>query len=73
MPDEVVKRILARLTELETDPRPGDVKKPKGRNAWRIRVGDYRVIDEVMTANFKSWWCFGAVDWLHESPVGSQV
>ena len=45
--DEVVKRILARLAGLETNPRPGDVKKLKGRNAWRIRVGDYRVIYEI--------------------------
>ena len=32
------------LTGLETNPRPPDVKKLKGRNAWRIRVGEYRVI-----------------------------
>jgi mRNA interferase RelE/StbE len=47
LPDDVVKRILARLTQLETDPRPADVKKLKGRDAWRIRVGDYRVIYEI--------------------------
>ena len=46
-PDEIVKRILARLTGLESNPRPPDVKKLKGRNAWRIRVGDYRVIYEI--------------------------
>jgi mRNA interferase RelE/StbE len=45
--DEMVRRILARLTELESNPRPPDVKKLKGRNAWRIRVGDYRVIYEI--------------------------
>ena len=47
LPDEVVKRVLARLAQLETDPRPADVKKLKGREAWRIRVGDYRVIYEI--------------------------
>jgi mRNA interferase RelE/StbE len=47
LPDDVVKRILARLTQLETNPRPADVKKLKGRDAWRIRVGDYRVIYEI--------------------------
>ena len=47
LPDEVVGRILARLAELETNPRPPDVKKLKGRPAWRIRVGDYRVIYEI--------------------------
>ena len=47
LPDDVVKRILARLTQLESNPRPADVKKLKGRDAWRIRVGDYRVIYEI--------------------------
>jgi mRNA interferase RelE/StbE len=47
LPDEIVNRILARFVELETNPRPSDVKKLKGRNAWRIRVGDYRVIYEI--------------------------
>ena len=47
LPDDVVKRILTRLTQLETNPRPTDVKKLKGRDGWRIRVGDYRVIYEI--------------------------
>jgi mRNA interferase RelE/StbE len=47
MPDDIAKRILTRLAELETNPRPPDVKKLKGRSAWRIRVGDYRVIYEI--------------------------
>ena len=47
LPDGVVRRILARLAQLETDPRPADVKKLKGRDAYRIRVGDYRVIYEI--------------------------
>ena len=47
LPVELVTRILARLTELEVQPRPPDVKKLKGRSAWRIRVGDYRVIYEI--------------------------
>ena len=45
--DEVAGRILDRLAELETEPRPPDVKKLKGRAAWRIRVGEYRVIYEI--------------------------
>ena len=47
LPDDTAKRILTRLTGLETNPRPADVKKLKGRDAWRIRVGDYRVIYEI--------------------------
>lgn len=45
--DDMAKRILTRLAGLETNPRPADVKKLKGRDAWRIRVGDYRVIYEI--------------------------
>lgn len=29
---------------LAEDPRPPNAKKLKGRNAFRVRVGDYRVI-----------------------------
>ena len=47
LPDDVVKRILARLSQLEANPRPADVKKLRGRDAWRIRVGDYRMIYEI--------------------------
>ena len=47
LPDELAGRILTRLAGLETNPRPADVKKLKGRAAWRIRVGDYRVIYEI--------------------------
>jgi mRNA interferase RelE/StbE len=47
LPDDIARRIMIRLTGLETNPRPADVKKLKGRDAWRIRVGDYRVIYEI--------------------------
>ena len=44
---DVQSRILSRLAALESNPRPPDVKKLKGRDAWRIRIGDYRVIYEI--------------------------
>lgn len=47
LPNDVAQKILTRLAGLETNPRPADVKKLKGRDAWRIRVGDYRVIYEI--------------------------
>ncbi len=47
LPEKIADRVLARLVELETNPRPADAKKLKGRNAWRIRVGDYRVIYKI--------------------------
>ncbi|MBW9207975.1 type II toxin-antitoxin system RelE/ParE family toxin [Mumia sp. zg.B17] len=44
----VRRRVLAALTALEADPRPAGVKKLSGfDDAWRIRIGDYRVLYEV--------------------------
>lgn len=41
-------RILATVALLEENPRPDGVKKLAGdKNAWRIRVGDYRVLYEI--------------------------
>ncbi|SDK35683.1 mRNA interferase RelE/StbE [Cryobacterium psychrotolerans] len=43
------RRILAGIAELEHDPRPAGCKKLTGEsNAWRIRVGDYRVLYELL-------------------------
>ena len=40
-------RIFHAIRELASDPRPVGVKKLAGREAWRIRIGDYRVIYEI--------------------------
>jgi len=40
-------KILAAIRQLGTEPRPVGVKKLSGRDAWRLRVGDYRVLYEV--------------------------
>lgn len=43
------RRILASISELEHNPRPSGCKKLAGESsAWRIRVGDYRVLYEVV-------------------------
>ena len=54
------QRTLSRITKLDQDriaaaiprrladdPRPHSVKKLTGREAWRIRVGDYRILYEI--------------------------
>jgi mRNA interferase RelE/StbE len=42
------RRILVSIAELVTDPRPEGCKKLAGeQNAWRIRIGDYRVLYEI--------------------------
>jgi mRNA interferase RelE/StbE len=45
--DDIAGRIMVRLRALESNPRPTDVKKLKGRLAWRVRVGDYRILYEI--------------------------
>lgn len=43
------RRILSGIAELERDPRPAGCKKLAGEtNAWRIRIGDYRVLYDVI-------------------------
>jgi mRNA interferase RelE/StbE len=39
------RRVVARIEALAENPRPAGVTKLEGEaNAWRIRVGDYRVL-----------------------------
>ena len=38
------KRVARVLLSLETDPFPPGCKKPKIRDGWRVRVGDYRIL-----------------------------
>ncbi len=40
-------RLVEAIRGLEGDPRPPGTKKLSGRDAWRIRVGSYRVIYEI--------------------------
>jgi mRNA interferase RelE/StbE len=44
LPGRLRSRIAARLLALENDPRPAGVKKLQGEDAYRLRVGDYRVL-----------------------------
>ncbi|NTW54303.1 MAG: type II toxin-antitoxin system RelE/ParE family toxin [Chlorobaculum sp.] len=40
-------RIIDAIRLLAENPRPSGSKKLSGRQAWRIRIGTYRVIYEV--------------------------
>jgi mRNA interferase RelE/StbE len=45
LPEHISFRILPKIKALATDPRPHGCKKLRGgRDEWRIRIGDYRVI-----------------------------
>ena len=51
LPKPARTRVLAVVSGLADDPRPHGAKKLVGeRTAWRIRVGDYRVIYDVIDA-----------------------
>jgi mRNA interferase RelE/StbE len=41
------KRIIARILLLQDNPRINAKKIEGSRNAWRIRIGDWRVIYEI--------------------------
>lgn len=40
-------RIVESIRALANNPRPKRARKLSGRDAWRIRVGNYRVIYEI--------------------------
>ncbi len=44
LPGEIHDRIIERLMTLQEDPRPAGVRKLRGREGYRIRIGDYRVL-----------------------------
>jgi mRNA interferase RelE/StbE len=44
---KIIPVIKAAISGLADDPRPYGYKKLKGVDAYRIRVGDYRVIYEI--------------------------
>lgn len=44
IPKKDVDRIIRRITRLANDPFPADATQLKGRDEWRIRQGDYRIL-----------------------------
>lgn len=48
-------KIKTAVLNLANDPRPAGYKKLKGRDGFRIRVADYRIIydifDDILTVN----------------------
>ena len=49
LPNDVLRRVDAKLRDLATNPRPSGVKKLRGREGegWRVRVGGYRILYTV--------------------------
>jgi len=47
LPTIINSKIITAISNLAKDPRPAGYKKLKGINAYRIRIGNYRVIYEI--------------------------
>jgi mRNA interferase RelE/StbE len=47
LPKADYERVRDAVAALAEDPRPAGCKKLVGREGWRIRSGDYRVIYEI--------------------------
>ena len=47
LPSKAYKRVRDAIRNLSLEPRPRGCIKLTGREGWRIRVGDYRVIYEI--------------------------
>lgn len=45
--DNIAEPILKAISELEGNPRPQGYKKLKGRDGYRIRTGNYRIIYDI--------------------------
>ena len=47
LPKKVFPRVTSAILSLETSPRRRGCKKLRGREAYRLRVGDYRILYTV--------------------------
>jgi mRNA interferase RelE/StbE len=63
IPATDLKRIMAALEAMQQDPLSGDVVKLKGTDAFRRRVGNYRIIFSI---NFKQL-AVGIIDILRRT------
>lgn len=45
--NNIAEPILETIADLEGNPRPQGYKKLKGRDGYRVRVGNYRIIYDI--------------------------
>lgn len=48
-PPSIYQHIVKKIEALQTEPYPAGSKKLAGREGWRMRVGDYRILYTVDT------------------------
>lgn len=49
----LVKRIIKKIKELKEDPFSKDIKRLKNQSSYRLRIGDYRVIFQLLEKEIK--------------------
>jgi len=47
LPDEIAENLISVIQKLAQNPMPSGYKKLKGRDGYRIRKGDYRILYEI--------------------------
>jgi mRNA interferase RelE/StbE len=45
--DDIAEKLLQIIQNLENNPRPNGCKKLKGREGYRVRQGNYRIIYDI--------------------------
>ena len=55
IPATDLRRIMARIGELATNPRPPDCRKLTGQEKYRIRQGNYRIIYSIQDEQLTVW------------------
>jgi mRNA interferase RelE/StbE len=45
--DILAEELIEGIQGLSNNPRPSGCKKLKGRNGWRVRKGNYRIIYDI--------------------------
>lgn len=51
LPSDAYQRVRDAIRELARNPRPSGSRKLTGRDGWRLRVGDYRVLYDIDDVN----------------------
>lgn len=47
IPKKVLEKIIRRIRDLGSDPRPSGCRKLSGQDRYRLRQGDYRIVYAV--------------------------
>lgn len=53
LPRDVQARLGSAIDGLADEPRPPGARKLRGDDAWRVRVGDYRILYDIEDARLR--------------------